>query len=160
MIFVTTGTQEPFDRLLRVVDVIALKIPDIKIVAQTSKSQYKVANIYLHDFLSPVEFNTLFDKAQLIVAHAGMGTIISALVHNKPILVLPRLAKYGEHRNDHQLATAKAFEKLQYLHVAYSEEELESKILPLIKGHMSCNHKIGKYASQQLIASLKNFITA
>lgn len=158
MIFVTTGTQEPFDRLLKAVDEIAQKRPDIKIVAQSTKSQYKVENISLHGFLAPSEFSTLFDDAKLIVAHAGMGTIISALVHNKPILVLPRLAKYGEHRNDHQLATVRAFEKLQYVYAAYGEEELESKMIAIIDGSASCNHRIGRNASQQLITSIKNFI--
>lgn len=160
MIFLTTGTQEPFDRLLRAVDAIAQKRPDIKIVAQASKSLYKVEHMSLHHFLPPTEFDTLFNEAKLIVSHAGMGTIISALVHEKPILVLPRLAKYGEHRNDHQLATVKAFEKLQYIHAAYSEEELESKLLPLIECDVNGGHNIGKCASRQLIASLQNFIGA
>jgi UDP-N-acetylglucosamine transferase subunit ALG13 len=160
MIFVTTGTQEPFDRLIKAIDGIAHRRPDIRIVAQVAKSQYQVKNVGVHEFLTPVEFNAYFNDARLIVSHAGMGTIISALVQEKPILVFPRLARHGEHRNDHQLATARAFEKLQYVHAAYSEEELEAKLLTLISGESNCLHKIGKTASQELISSLQNYIAS
>jgi len=160
MIFVTTGTQEPFDRLMMAIDVIAQKRPDIQIVAQVARSLYQARNLRVHEFLTPVEFSAHFSNAKLIVSHAGMGTIISALVQEKPILVFPRLAKYGEHRNDHQLATARAFEKLHYVHAAYSEEELEAKLLTLMSSNSNCLHKIGKTASQELISSLQNYIAS
>lgn len=53
------------------------------------------------------EFDKLCHDARLIVAHAGMGTIISAMTKGKPIIVFPRIAALGEHRNEHQLATSK-----------------------------------------------------
>ena len=61
----------------------------------------------------------------MIVAHAGMGTIISAMQHQKPIIIFPRIAALGEHRNEHQMATAKKMKELGYVHVAFNEKELK-----------------------------------
>lgn len=106
MIFVTIGTQAPFDRFIKMVDEIAANLNE-EVIAQTFKSQYKAKKIKTVDFLAPDEFNKLFKEARMIVAHAGMGTIISAMQHQKPIIIFPRIAALGEHRNEHQMATAK-----------------------------------------------------
>lgn len=160
MIFVTTGTQAPFDRLIMTVDSMAHMLPGVEIIAQTTRTSYQVRNMSSYNFLPPSEFNSLFKRAELIVSHAGMGTIISALVQEKPILVMPRLAKNGEHRNDHQLATARALDKLKYVHAAYTAEELEFKILELAKCEQKRMHKIGDSASVELITSLRTFINS
>lgn len=160
MIFVTTGTQEPFDRLVKAIDDFTLKMPELEIVAQVSKSKYKLSNVKFYEFLTPTQFEVLFSKADLIVSHAGMGTIISALVKSKPILIFPRLAKYGEHRNDHQLATAKAFEEFENVYTAYNEEELMFKLQFILKGGIAFRSQngIGNFASTELIASIQCFI--
>ncbi|MEJ8801487.1 glycosyltransferase [Pontibacter sp. H249] len=155
MIFVTIGAQEPFERLVQAIDQIAPTLGGIPIVAQISKSSFQPKHMQVHEFLSPSMYTKYFNKATLIVSHAGMGTIISALVQQKPILVFPRLAKYGETRNDHQVSTAKVFEKLEYITAAYSEEELELKLKLLLQASMHNGSKIGKYASPDLIKSLK-----
>ncbi|RIJ42060.1 PssE/Cps14G family polysaccharide biosynthesis glycosyltransferase [Pontibacter oryzae] len=160
MIFVTTGTQEPFDRLIKAMDEIACSLQETEVVAQVAASEFQPKNMAAHKFLPPKEFNELFNKADLIVSHAGMGTIISALVKQKPIVVLPRLAKFSEHRNDHQLATARAFEKLEYVHAAYSLEELRVKLQQLTLKEPGELHRIGQYASKELINSLQNFIVS
>lgn len=154
MIFVTVGTQLPFDRFIKAVDEIAPDI-DEPIIAQTINCTYQVKNIKTVSFLSPDEFNKLFKTARLIVAHAGMGTILSALNRQKPIIVMPRLAAYKEHRNDHQIATAMKLHELGYIHVAYDKEELQTlmcdpNIRPL--------KIIGNAASRQLTESVFNFI--
>lgn len=160
MIFVTIGTQEPFDRLIKAVDEIAPLLGQLEIVAQVSKSNYKVKNMQTLDFASPTDFNTYFEKASLIISHAGMGTIISALEKGKPIVVLPRLLKFNEHRSDHQLATAKRLVELNYVHVAFDEAELKDKIFNLLNTRSQPLHKLGKYASDQLLHSVQNFIVA
>ena len=63
-----------------------------------------------------------------MIAHAGMGTITMALEQNKPILVVPRLKKYRELVNDHQLATAKRFEQLGHVIAVYHTNELPEKV--------------------------------
>lgn len=156
MIFVTIGTQGPFDRLIRAVDQAASSLHD-PIIAQVSKGgAYKAKNMITSEFMPITEFNSNFAQARLIISHAGMGTIISALVQNKPILVLPRLSKFKEQRNDHQWATAKEFEKRNFVHTAYDEDELQEKLKALVKGDLEPLFHIGRYASHDLIQSVKS----
>lgn len=159
MIFITVGTQGPFDRLISIMDELAYELPEIPFVAQISESNYKVKNMKSLEFVGPTEFDKYFSSAKLIVSHAGMGTIISALEYNKPIIIFPRLAKLGEHRNEHQMATAKRLERLNYLHVAYDKEALRNKVLNLLSGELNTLHRVGRYASPQLIDSLQDFIS-
>ena len=120
MIFVTIGTQLPFDRLIKIIDGLAPQLNE-EVVAQVYQCGFTPQNIKTVDFLAPDEFNALFDKARLIVSHAGMGTILSALQKDKPIIVFPRIAALGEHRNEHQLATAHKFKKMGAVNVAMNE---------------------------------------
>ncbi|MCR4619469.1 MAG: glycosyl transferase family 28 [Paludibacteraceae bacterium] len=154
MIFVTIGTQLPFDRLIRIVDEIAPQLNE-EIIAQVYQCGFKPNNIKTVDFIEPDEFNALFDKARLIVAHAGMGTILSALQKNKPIIVFPRIAALGEHRNEHQMATARKFKEMGSVYVAMNEEELSRLIL---RDDLSCLQEIGDSASEGLIQSIEEFI--
>ena len=108
--------------------------------------------------MTPLEFEENMKKADLIISHAGMGTIISALVNLKPIIVMPRLLKYKEHRNEHQLATAKKLDTLGYITVAYDEEALYNKVLEMWPDNLSLLHQVGKYASKSLLSSLQNYI--
>ena len=158
MIFVTTGTQIPFDRLIKAIDEVYPYLGDLEVIVQVARAAYKVENFTPYEFIPPKEFDDYFDRADLIIAHAGMGTIISAFVKNKPILVMPRLAKYGEHRNDHQLATATRFDELGYIHVAYDEYELKEKIKNLQKMLLKSLFNVNDYASKELIGSLRSFI--
>jgi UDP-N-acetylglucosamine transferase subunit ALG13 len=158
MIFVTIGTQEPFDRLIKAMDDISLKM-GVKVIAQvSSRSKLKVENMEVLDFISPTEFDRLFKEADLIVAHAGMGTIISALVNKKPLIVLAREKKLMEHRSDHQIATAKHFEDLGLLDVAWDTDDLESKIYMFINNQIKIKPTIGSYASVSLINSIRESI--
>lgn len=154
MIFVTIGTQLPFDRLIKIIDELAPQLNE-EVVAQVYQCGFTPKNIKTVDFLAPDEFNTLFDKARLIVSHAGMGTILSALQKEKPIIVFPRIAALGEHRNEHQLATANKFKELGSVYVAMNVDELRT--LLLCKDLMPLS-EIGKYASQSLIESIEGFI--
>lgn len=159
MIFVTIGFQLPFDRLIKAMDEITPKLHNTKVIAQVSKTEYKVQNMEALDFVLPTEFNRYFEDSKLIVSHAGMGTILSALENGRPIVVMPRLKKYNEVNTDHQLATAKSFEKLNYIHVAYDENELQEKIVEVMNGDLKPLHTISKYASDQLINSISRFIS-
>ena len=154
MIFVTIGTQTPFDSLIKIIDNIALEINE-PIIAQVYNSQYKAQNIQTIDFLSPKEFNDLFEKARLIISHAGMGTIITALLKCKPIIIYPRLASLGEHRNDHQIYTAMKMNELKYTYVAYDKQQLKELLL---HNNLKALYQIGEEASPSLITSIKQYI--
>lgn len=154
MIFCTIGTQVPFDRFVRIVDEVAVEL-DEEVIAQVYKSQYQAKNIRTVDFLAPDEFNKLFSEARLIVSHAGMGTIISAMQQEKPIIVFPRIAALGEHRNEHQMATAKQMAKMKYVYVAFNAEQLRKLMLT---SNLKPLHKLGDSVSQSLIDSLREFL--
>ena len=158
MIFVTIGTQEPFDRLIKIMDEVALKLNDTEIVAQVFKTSYKIQNMKTLELVSPKLFDDYLNKAELIITHAGIGTIISALVSKKPIIIMPRLHKFNEHRNDHQLATARKVDSLGYVHVAYNEEELKKKILELWPNKLTPLYSVGNIASDELTNSIKGFL--
>ena len=84
-----------------------------------------------------------------------MGTILSALQKNKPIIVFPRIAAWGEHRSEHQLATARKFKEMRSVNVAMNEEELTTLIL---NGKQTTLQHIGNSASPSLIQSIEEFI--
>ncbi len=154
MIFVVTGTQLPFDRLIRMLDEIAPQL-DEDIVAQVNGSGYLPRHINTIDLLPPDEFDRLFSSARLIVAHAGIGTIITAMQQQKPIIIFPRIAALGEHRNEHQLATAEKMKEAGWVYVANTKEEL-SELLQTPDLHPLCT--IGSSASESLVESITDFI--
>ena len=158
MIFVTTGTQEPFDRLIQAVDIIASEFPDIEFIVQAFNSSYEPQNFKSQKFLASKDFFSYLRSAELIISHAGMGTIISALVEQKPILVMPRLIQYNEHRTGHQLATATKLDELGYVHVAYDEKQLIQMIQEKGLSGFKPLHQLGKEASRGLLDSLDDFI--
>lgn len=105
MILLTIGTQLPFDRLIKAVDAFS-QTHDEPVFGQIGKTaKYQPANFEYCETMRPSEFEEKFRAARVIVSHAGIGTILSARKHGKPIVIVPRLARFGEHRNDHQLAT-------------------------------------------------------
>ena len=145
--------------MIKVVDEVAGMFRDITFVAQVSKSTFQAEHLQTFDFIPPVDFNQYFEKADLIISHAGMGCILSALERNKPIIIIPRLAKFEEHRNDHQVAACEVFKTLNYVNVAADEIELKEKLIGLIANGAKPLHHIGRYASDSLLASLTSFIT-
>jgi UDP-N-acetylglucosamine transferase subunit ALG13 len=156
MIFVTVGTDMPFDRMVRVVDEWARVNQRSDVFAQIGETDWKPAHIAYSKFLQPPEFAQRFASATTIVAHAGMGTILSALQWEKPILVMPRRASLGEQRNEHQLATASRLSELGKINVAMDENELRARLDRL--GELQAREKIGVYANPALIAALREFI--
>lgn len=153
MIFITIGTQIPFDRLIEILDRIAPDL-DEEIYAQVLKGKYKPKHIKTLDFIEPDEFEKVFLQARLVVAHAGMGTILSSLRKSKPLIIFPRIASLGEHRNDHQSATARMIKEKNYAYVAMDERELRE----LLHKDLRPLNSIGEFASESLIKSLKDFI--
>lgn len=128
MIFVTVGTDLPFDRMMRVVDDWARARGRRDVFAQIGEGGWEPEHIGFTHFLQPPEFKRRFDEASLIISHAGMGTILTALLHGKPILVMPKRASLGEHRSEHQVATARRMADLGLVHMADDEEDLRGQL--------------------------------
>lgn len=117
MIFLTLGTQLPFDRLLAAMDEIAPSL-DEPVFAQTGETQHRVYNFETVPSMSPAQFDEKFSSSRLVVSHAGIGTVLTAQSHGKPIILFPRRAAMGEHRNDHQLATCNQLEQKAGIYIA------------------------------------------
>jgi UDP-N-acetylglucosamine transferase subunit ALG13 len=157
MIFVTVGAQMPFDRMVQAVDEWAGRNNKTDIFAQIGHTAYRPRYIQWVNFLDPPEFRKYFQSAGVIVAHAGMGSIITALELGKPILVMPRRGDLAETRNDHQVATARQFRNLGYVAVALDETEMLEKLDQL--DQLACGPRIGTQASPELLAALRQFIS-
>ena len=123
MIFVTVGTQLHFDRLIAIVDLWASKA-NADVFCQTGESSINFKACKHSEFISPSEFEEYIKNCEILVAHAGIGSILSAIQYNKPIIIFPRKASLNEHRNEHQLSTARKFEGKPGIYVAYNEQEL------------------------------------
>lgn len=111
MIFVAVGTQKfPMNRLLRQIDelIASGKIHE-EVFAQSGCSDYQPSHFSCRDFLSKEEFDETVAKCDILVTHSGVGTIISGVTRRKKVVVFPRLAKFGEHVDDHQLQIAQSF---------------------------------------------------
>lgn len=156
MIFITVGTDQPFDRMVKVVDAWAAERGRTDLFAQVGAGGWEPKSIPFTNFLNPVEFGEHFAAARVIVAHAGMGTILSALHQGKPILVMPKMAKLGEHRNEHQLATARQMMNMGNVTVAFDEAELREKLDHI--DELLPKEKIAPVASGPLIDGIHRFI--
>lgn len=156
MIFVTVGTDQPFDRMLKVIDRWAGESGRKDVFAQIGDGGWEPEHIPFVHFLEPVEFKQRFAEASLIIGHAGMGTILSALLHGKPILVVPKKASLGEHRNEHQTATAKRMMELGNVNVAFDEVELRQKLDHV--DELQPRSPIGAHASGTLVEGIRDFI--
>ncbi len=157
MIFVTVGTQLHFDRMIEVVDRWAANSDD-EVFCQTGPSQLHLKACAHREFLSPEEFSKHIEQSSILISHAGIGSIFSAMQYGKPIIIFPRKASLGEHRNEHQLATAKKFKDRKGIYVAFSEEQL----LELLDRHkeLSAAKDFSPFAEERLIITLNEFITS
>jgi len=126
LIFVTVGNHnQGFGRLIKKMDEIAGTINE-KVIMQVGYTTYKPVNAEYFSFVGSFEeILRLNREAQVVVSHAGAGSIITALKEKTPVIVVPRLKKYNEHMNDHQLEIAKAMSKNKNVTVIYDVEALD-----------------------------------
>ena len=157
MIFVTVGFQGAFDRLIGAVDEWAAQRSRSDIFAQIGKGKYVPKHMRFADFVDPSEFRRLVEEAKLVVAHAGIGSILSSLELGKPIVVMPRRAKFREQRNDHQIATAEYFERRGRVTVAYEAESLAEKLDHALT--LEDSERIPSQAPSQLIHNIRSFLS-
>lgn len=117
MIFVTLGTQDKqFKRLLEAVD---KAIDDgyikEKVICQAGSTKYESKKMKIIDYMDEETFSDYLKKCDILITHGGVGTILNALQMGKKIIAAPRLAKYKEHVNDHQLQIIDTFSKAKYI---------------------------------------------
>ena len=155
MIFVAVGTQLPFDRLIGAVDKWAASRGRNDVHAQIA-SGVAPSHVSYDRHLTPQEFDRHVADCELLVAHAGTGSIFTALKFQRPLIVMPRRADLGEHRNEHQMATAKHFATITNVRVAMDENELASALDQL--DSIASGLVVSPWGSGELIGAVKRFI--
>ena len=156
MIFVTVGTQLPFDRLITAVDEWAATNREQKVVMQSGKGDFSPLHCEACGYVEPTEWEKLFSEASFVIAHAGMGTILKCLDACKPLIVMPRQGSLGEHRNDHQMATASQFIDVPGVIVVHDSEELIAAIQIILNG--KCQSRLSQPENlNRLITELQQF---
>jgi len=158
VIFVTVGAQMPFDRLIRWADAWAGSQGRSDVVAQIGPSAFAPLHLRATQFLDPPEFRRQMREAQAIVSHAGVGTILDALALGRPLLVVPRLGRLAETRNDHQVATAQRFAAEGLVRAAYSEAQFAEEMQRL--GSAAARPGSARGAEPRLLARIREYARA
>lgn len=130
MIFVTVGTHtQSFDRLLREVDrLVGESVIKEKVVGQIGSSTYEPRNFRWFRFTSFEELERLYGRADVMITHGGAGSILNGLDRGKPVIAIPRLKKFGEHVNDHQIDLVKFLENKRKIIAVYDVRDLKKAI--------------------------------
>lgn len=151
MIFVTVGSQKfQFNRLLEAVD--SLKTEEM-IFAQIGYSDYKPKNYNYRKFLDRDEFIAVMSEADIVITHGGTGVIINAIKKGKKVIAAPRLKRYGEHIDDHQIQLLKQFKELDMIYVCE-----DGDLQKALKTVMKTTYKTYQSNTDKIIESLKEFI--
>ncbi|MCC7552645.1 beta-1,4-galactosyltransferase [Candidatus Micrarchaeota archaeon] len=127
-IFVTIGTAIPFDRLIHKLNQIN-KNNIFDITAQIGKSNFQFININkIIDYLTPNELKKEIKRCDIVISHAGAGTIIDLIKLNKKCVLVPRLKEFEEAVDNHQVEICKELEK-EGACICYDISKLE-ELLP------------------------------
>lgn len=156
MIFVTLGTQDKsFDRLLREIDkCIENGIIKEKVVVQAGYTKYTSKNMFIFSEVSKEEFEQYMEECDLLITHGGVGSIFDGLKRGKKIITVPRLKKYNEHTNDHQLEVVSEFSKDGYL-LALTNMSMLPKMLEKAKKFKPKKYKSNK---ERFVEYLEEYI--
>lgn len=130
-IFITLGSQKfQFNRLLKAVDELCEKgtVDAEDVFAQIGYSDYVPQKYNYKTFLDRDEFSNEIEKADIVITHGGTGAIIGAVKKGKKVIAVPRLAKYGEHVDDHQLQLIKQFDDLNLICPCRDTNKLETAL--------------------------------
>ena len=133
MIFVTVGSQKfPFDRLLKQVDrIVENRVITEKVIVQTGHSRYAPRFCRCRAFYGREEFSALLERCDVLITHGGAGTMVEAAKRGKKTVAVPRLARYGEHVDDHQLELTQRLHQLKLIRACPDVELLPQALLDL-----------------------------
>ena len=156
MTLVILGTQDKsFDRLLRMVEK-EIKNNNLKgeVIVQAGQTKFKSKYMKIFDLIPITKFNKLIKEADLVITHGGVGSIIQALKHNKKVIAVPRLARYKEHENDHQIQIVEEFTRNGYILSAKNTKELNKALEDVNK----FEQKKYKSNNSKMVKLIENFI--
>ena len=156
MIFVTLGSQKfQFNRLLKEIERL---IEEKKIIedvfAQIGYSDYKPRNYEYKEFLDREEFSRVMSKCDTVITHGGTGAIIGAVKKNKKVIAIPRLSKFEEHVDDHQIEIVNQFHDMGLILGVSNAEKLEKELIKV----ESLNLNSYESNTLKIIRSIEQFI--
>lgn len=154
LILVTVGLMYGFERLVKAMDGIAGRMDEV-VIMQIGGTTYKPKNARYFRFTSNEEIDRLYEDARVVVCHAGVGSILTAIEHGKPVIAVPRRKKYGEHIDDHQLEITRELEKEGRITVVCDVRDLE-KVL----GDVSTASKTLVENERELVKALRKYINS
>ena len=130
MVLVLLGTQNnSFHRLLEEIDrLIESGVMKEEVIVQAGYTKYTSKNMKILGLIAKEELEKLQNKADLIITHGGVGSILLSITKNKKVIAVPRLHQYGEHVNDHQKQIVKLFNEKGYIIGIDGVEGLEQAI--------------------------------
>jgi UDP-N-acetylglucosamine transferase subunit ALG13 len=153
VIFVTIGSMFPFDRMIRAMDAWAAAQEE-EILAQIGAGAFEPRHMGWVRRLERPDYAAAIARSRLVVAHAGVGSIVAAGEQGKPVVVLPRRAALGEHTSDHQVETASWLRGKPGVRVAESEADLPA----CITAAEARGERLAATADPAFIARLHRFI--
>ncbi len=157
MIFVTVGQMLGFDRLIRAMDNWAAEHPEEEVFAQIGDGAYKPEFMKWVDMLKSCEFKSTVANAEVICAHAGMGSFFVSTENGKPLVMLPRKVELKEHTTDHQVHTLRWLRQKPSVFAADTEAELPAAIARARASTRSSNH-FERFAPAPFIVRLREAI--
>ena len=157
MIFVAVGTQKfQFDRLLKAIDVLIDDgLLDEEVYAQIGYSNHVPEHYHFDKMMDKSKYDSMIKKCDLLVTHSGVGTIVLGLKYSKPVIVVPRLKRYGEHIDDHQIQIADAFSDRNLVLKCEDTEDLIASIKE------ARSHRFDRYVSKNdvVIREIESFLS-
>lgn len=156
MILVTLGTQDKsFERLLIEIEkLIEKKVIQEEVIVQAGYTKYVSSRMKIFDYLPKDEFANMISKCNLLITHGGVGSIFDGITHNKKVIAVPRLSKYKEHVNDHQLQVVRKLGEEGYIISCMDVEELENSFQKIKEFHPK--KYIGN--NSKMINTIENYI--
>ena len=157
MVFITLGSQKfQFDRLLEAVDrLLESGVLQEEVFAQTGCSTYVPRHYKSRPFLDREEFAAITAEADLVITHGGTGAIIGAVKKGKKVIAVPRLARYGEHVDDHQLQIIDQFEDLDLICACRDCDRLE-QALDYVRSHTFQSYRSN---TQTIVDAIDRYLT-
>jgi UDP-N-acetylglucosamine transferase subunit ALG13 len=153
MIFVTVGTNEArFDRLLTAVDEIGAQE---ELIVQHGPSAVRPAGATSVDFLSFDEMVETMRRARIVVTHAGVGSVMTSLLASTRPIVVPRLHRFGEAVDDHQLPFGRRLAEAGLVVLCEEPDEL-AQVVARGSGQLDVELR----PSRRLVGDLRDYLLA
>lgn len=153
MIFVSLGTNDKsFTRLLdKIENEINLGNISDKVIVQSGYTKYESKNMQIIDLMPMEEFNKNIKECDILITHGGVGTILDGLKLGKKIIAFPRLSKYQEHVNDHQVEIINEFYDCGYILTGELDELVD--LVKKCKDFKPKSYKSNNYKFNKMIKS-------